>query len=90
MPAPLPRSTHHGHVRASRVPASGVLYSQNDRDSGVAVSSQYFGAEFDSFDDQGADDFAVPSGTTWRDNKVVVTGVYYNGDGPADSENVFF
>ena len=77
---------HDGAVEAARVPSAGVLYSQNDRDAGVAVSSQDFGSD----SDQGADDFEVPGGVTWTVNKVRVTGVYYNGYGPADSENVFF
>jgi hypothetical protein len=77
---------HHGIVKAARVPSAGLLYSQNDQDAGIAVSSQDFGTE----SDQGADDFEVPGGVTWTVKKMRVTGVYYNGYGPADSENVFF
>jgi hypothetical protein len=39
---------------------------------------------------QAADDFTVPRGHTWVIKEVDVTGVYFNGSGPADSENVFF
>ena len=53
-----PQMCHQGVVRAARVPSAG-LCSQNDRDSGLAVSSQHFGAEFDALDDQGADDFGA-------------------------------
>jgi hypothetical protein len=37
-----------------------------------------------------ADDFTVPGGHVWKVHKVIVTGVYFNGFGPAVSENVVF
>ena len=85
----LPRMIHHGMATPAHVSPAGVLFNQNDRDDGVSISSQNFGAEFDSYDDQAADDFKVPAGVTWTVKKVTVTGVYYSGEGPADSENVF-
>lgn len=65
-------------------PGSQTLYDQNKDPSGVAVLSEGFDGS------QGADDFSVPKGHTWIIREVDVTGVYFNGSGPADSENVFF
>lgn len=67
-----------------------VLYDQNSNDSGLGVVSQNFESSFDTFDNQDADDFTVPDGTTWKVSEVDVTGLYFDGHGPADSENVFF
>src|SRR5205807_83612 len=63
-------------------------------DEGKAVVSQY-GAYVENFTSsgtsfsQGADDFVVPAGHTWTIKEVDVTGHYFNGSGPASSENVF-
>src|SRR5207247_692403 len=43
-----------------------------------------------AFNDQTADDFAVPAGQTWQVTEVDAQGVYFNGNGPAASFNVFF
>jgi hypothetical protein len=68
-----------------------VLYSQNDNDAGVGILSQDFtDPGFDIYDSGGADDFVVPPGETWTVQGVAVTGVYFNGPGPADSETVRF
>lgn len=65
-------------------PGSKTLYDQNKDDGDNAIFSQ-------SFDNtQGADDFVVPKGHTWHIKEVDVTGIYFNGSGPATSENVFF
>ncbi|MEI9932719.1 MAG: hypothetical protein WDM89_19845 [Rhizomicrobium sp.] len=82
-------SNRHGQffVRASK---SKTLYDQNGNPSGVAVVSDNFESDFDSYDDEGADDFVVPDGVTWTINQIDVTGVYFDGQGAADSENVFF
>jgi hypothetical protein len=72
-------------------PAGGVLYDQNSNDSGIAIVSDDFDSgSFDNYDDQAADDFAVPSGSTWKVTEVDVTGVYFNGSGPADGVNIYF
>ncbi len=42
-----------------------------------------------SYDNRGADDFTVPSGT-WTINEIDVTGRYVTKSGPANSENVMF
>lgn len=65
-------------------PGSTTLYDQNKDPAGTAVFSDGFDSS------QGADDFAVPKGHTWTIREVDVTGLYFDGAGPADSENVFF
>jgi hypothetical protein len=82
-----------GRVRAAKPAGIGllpVIYNQNNNDQGVGISSQNFEASFDAFDDAAADDFTVPAGQKWVIRSVIVTGVYFNGPGPADSETVSF
>jgi len=67
-----------------------VLYDQNDHQGTQSTSSQNFETSNDSFDDQAADDFVVPGGQSWVIQQVVVTGIYFNGPGPALSFNVWF
>lgn len=68
-----------------------VLYSQNSNDAHAAINSQDFTCGSRSpCNDQGADDFVIPKGRTWTIRAVDVTGAYYNGSGPATSENVIF
>jgi len=69
---------------------SQILYDQNKNDAGVAIVSWFDDSVFSSYDSQGADDFTVPVGSVWRVTKVDVTGVFFNGDGPAEYENVYF
>lgn len=66
-----------------------VLYDQNDDSEGYADISQNFESSLDAYDAQGADDFTVPDGSTWKVQEVDVTGLYFQGSGPADSENVY-
>jgi len=65
-------------------PGSQTLYDQNRDDAGNAVLSD----DVDS--SQGADDFVVPQGHTWRIKEVDVTGIFFDGSNAAKSENVFF
>lgn len=89
--AAAPSVAGKGAVKAlSGVKTDAVLYSQNDNDGGTGVTSQNFEATFDAYDNSGADDFKVPKGSTWIVSSVDVTGVYYNGSGPAASEHVTF
>jgi hypothetical protein len=67
-----------------------VLYDQNSDSQGYADISQNFESTFDAYDAQGSDDFTVPDGATWKVSEVDVTGLYFNGPGLANSENVFF
>ena len=88
-----PRSFTHsvGHARyaVSASPGSVTLYDQY-ADIGLNVSSQNFEASYAEYDSAGADDFTVPAGHTWKIKEVDVSGFEYDGDGPADSENVTF
>jgi hypothetical protein len=89
-----PGASTAGHASQARVvPAQSpdaVLYDQNDNDSGIGITSQNFEASFDIYDGMGADDFKVPAGEIWLVKGVDVTGVYYNGAGPAASQHVTF
>lgn len=95
---PAPGLDHAGSVKSVRLlhraqaphPA-GVLYDQNNNDAGIGIVSQNFESDFDIYDSQGADDFVVPDrGHPWQITGITVTGVYFNGAGPAASENVTF
>jgi hypothetical protein len=69
--------------------AHRLLYDQNNMDQMLGIVSQNFEHVFDVYDAQGADDFTVPAGERWTVKEVDVTGAYFNGPGPANSENVF-
>ncbi len=83
----------HGHAKAPHHfksnPADrtlNVLYDQNGDDSGIATVSQNFESTFAIYDSFAADDFTTTS--KWRLREVDVTGAYFNGYGPAASEDV--
>jgi hypothetical protein len=68
-----------------------ILWDQNSNFfADATIDSQNFSSTFANYDDQGADDFVVPNGTTWTVTEVDVSGRYFNGSGPAASENVIF
>jgi hypothetical protein len=71
-------------------PNGTVLFDQTTDDSGIGIVSQTFESTYSVYDSQGADDFVVPSGKTWTVSEVDVYGQYFNGSGPAASENVTF
>ena len=78
-----------GHVQW--IPAeTDVLYEQMANAGTASNTSQNFEASFDTYDNQGADDFEVPAGQTWSIESIDVLGAYFNGVGPANSFNVFF
>src|SRR5262245_60984616 len=79
-----------GKVHAAVHGRVAELYNQNDDDNGVGIVSQNFETSLDAYDAQAADDFVVPDGHSWQVKEVDVTGVYFNGPGPAVSENVTF
>ena len=87
-----PTRSFSGRYHPFRMPkGAGILYNQNSNATGVGVDSQNFtSGTFVSYNDQGADDFVVPEKTLWTIAEVDVSGVYYNGSGPAGSENVIF
>jgi len=78
------------HVIFGVTPGSGTLYDQNIADNSIGIVSQNFNSSVAQYDSQGADDFTVPKGHTWIIKEVDATGVYFNGSGPATSENVQF
>jgi hypothetical protein len=75
-------------VKAQSQSIAGVLYDQNDNDSGNAISSQNFESAYDVYDNMGADDFVVPAGQKWFVTEVSVTGQYTVG--PAASVHITF
>ncbi|MCI0612421.1 hypothetical protein L0244_05480, partial [bacterium] len=86
-------STNQGVKKVHKLPAPAapnvVLYDQYDNPGTYGWTSQDFEPAFDAYDNQGADDFVVPSGETWNIDEVDVKGVYFNGTGPSVSFNVF-
>ena len=68
---------------------SKVLWDQNSNYIYPAVNSDDYSST-SSLDDQGADDFVIPKGKTWRITEVDVTGTYFQGSGPANFENIVF
>ena len=65
-----------------------MLYDQYDNPGSNSWQSQNYEAQYDGYDNELADDFVVPSETSWDIDGVDVQGVYYNGPGPATSVNV--
>jgi hypothetical protein len=76
------------HVVRSTPRGLTTLVDQNENDTGIAIVSQNNDRSSAQYDSQGADDFTVPKGVTWVVKDVDVTGVYFNGSGPATSENI--
>ena len=64
-----------------------LLYDQFNNKGLVWSNSQDYESALDSFDNELADDFAVPPGSTWNLTGVEVQGVY-DGPGPATSVHV--
>jgi len=81
---------HAAALPASAPDALVTLLDNSSNDSGIGITSQNFEPSFDVYDNQGADDFVVPAGHKWVIKKLNVYGVYYNGSGPAASENITF
>ena len=67
-----------------------TLYDQNSNDSGVGLVSMNFTSTFYGYDSYDADDFVIPKGRTWKVGEVDVTGVYFNGSGPSNYEDIYF
>ncbi|HEX4080171.1 MAG TPA: hypothetical protein VHX61_15020 [Rhizomicrobium sp.] len=90
--AGLPAASFAGKYIPFRIPKGAkVLWNQNSSYADIAVGSQNFtGGTSTAYNDQGADDFVIPKGKTWTITEVDVSGVYYEGPGPATSENVIF
>lgn len=71
------------------LPGKVLLYSQLDSPAGMATNSQNFEAANDAFDNELADDFIVPA-SGWSIDNVTLTGLYFNGPGPAPTVHVAF
>ena len=71
-------------------PCGTLLYDQTSSAGTTAIVSQNFEAGNDAFDCQLADDFVVPAGPAWAVQRINVSGLYFNGSGPAASVNVTF
>ena len=82
-------SVAHQHIFHTH-PGSTTLVDENGNASGSGNSSQNFESSFDQYDNQGADDFIVPSGHNWTVKEVDVTGQYRYSGGGAATANVFF
>ena len=68
-----------------------MLYNQNSNSNGTGINSQNFTSTYSkTYNAAGADDFVVPKKTTWTVTEVDMLGIFYNGSGPATSENVTF
>lgn len=81
--------SHHSATSAAKITGKSILFQNGTDDTGIGIVSQDFtDSGFDIYDAQGADDFKVPKGHTWKIKEVDATGVYFNGPGPADSETV--
>jgi hypothetical protein len=83
-----------GHGSAAPVhlvyPKSGTLVNQTTGGAGIGIVSQNFESTYAAYDSAGADAFTVPTGKKWKVSTVVATGTYFNGSGPATSEDVTF
>jgi hypothetical protein len=90
--ATRPTATGAGRVGpAAETSPQDILYDQRENDSGVGIVSQNFQDQgYKVYSSAGADEFVIPAGETWLIQTVDVTGVYFNGTGPAYSERVRF
>jgi hypothetical protein len=67
-----------------------VLVNQTSGGAGIGIVSQNFESTYAIYDSADADSFTVPKGSTWTITEVVANGTYFNGSGPATSEEVTF
>ena len=65
-----------------------VIYDQMDNPGTNSIISQNFETSLDNYDSFAADDFALMD-MTWHIESIDVLGVYNNGNGPANSVNVW-
>jgi hypothetical protein len=68
----------------------GVLYDQTDNMGANSITSQEFEPAFTVYDNQAADDFLIPTGTTWTIEMLYIPGAYFSGFGPTPAVNVYF
>ena len=65
-----------------------VLWNQNSPNSAAVDSQNFTSGSYSTYNDAAADDFIVPTGHIWTLNEVDVSGLYFNGSGPASSVNI--
>ncbi len=88
VPAVSHKATGAAHVAPPK--KAGVLFDDSADNSNIGIVSQVFESQYSQYDSQPATEFVVPKGKTWTITEVDVAGQYFNGSGPATSENVFF
>ncbi len=77
-----------GTVVVHKSKGAKTLYSQNSNLGATGIDSQNFTSTYSkTYNAAGADDFVVPKKSTWTISEVDVSGIFYNGSGPASSEN---
>ena len=79
--------TANARVHYKAPAGSTVLYDQTAIASNGLVT-QNFASASAQYDAAAADDFVVTDASGWTVNQVNVTGLYFNGSGPADSFDV--
>jgi hypothetical protein len=87
--AAQPQTSARGSASIPAYLPEVVLYDQNDNAATMATNSQDFEAANNAFDNELADDFVVPAGG-WAIDNVTLTGLFFNGPGPAASVHVAF
>ncbi|GIK62048.1 MAG: T9SS type A sorting domain-containing protein [Ignavibacteriota bacterium] len=71
--------------------AGVILYEQMNNFGSNSITSQNFDTTYNVYDNQIADDFIIPVGDdSWTIESIDVSGVYFNGTGPANSVNIWF
>jgi len=90
--AAVPTLAGHGNSTPVHVtPKKGKpLVDQTSGGIGEGIVSQNFGSSYPTYSSADADAFTVPKGSTWSVTGVIANGEYFNGSGPATSENVTF
>jgi hypothetical protein len=92
--AERPPANFFAHAKPAELPKGvTVLYNQNSNvnwNDGGINSQNYTSGILTSLDCAAADDFVVPKNKKWTVTEVDITGIFYNGSGPATSENVVF
>lgn len=85
----LGRSTHPANIVHPKKKGA-TLVDQTSGGAGIGIVSQTFQSSFSIYDAADADAFVVPTGKTWTVTSIVAAGTYFNGSGPATSEDVTF
>lgn len=86
-----PAASRSGHPVGTVNPSGAtrpLCYTNTTGDTGTAVVSQNFEPEFDPYDTLAADNVTLHR--VCRVTSIDLVGTYFNGSGPADSENVTF